>query len=229
MKIKAFLLTIIVILSLLLTISCTKNREYDEAEVTIAAKELLKKSEKLNYIYYGYGIEYEKNESEANGAYYKADSLSLERFGIETVADIENLTYETFSNDLAYSVISTKLNGGSLDEDSTVMNYARYYQKTNALDGSNECIMVYKLAEVYLTDETEYLYDTLKVIGSEGEQVLIQIDVKVTNSEEKEQIQTLDFTLIEESNGWRISSPTYVKFVDREYYEDLQNKDKNKK
>jgi hypothetical protein len=104
------------------------------------------------------------------------------------------------------------------------MNYARYYQKTNALDGSDECIMVYKLAEVYLTDETEYLYDTLRAVGSEGESVLIEVDVKVTNSEGEEQIQTLKFTLLEESNGWRINSPTYVKFVNREYYEDLQNK-----
>jgi hypothetical protein len=224
MKIKAFLLIIIVILTLILTVSCTKNREYDEAEVTLAAKELLKKSEKLNYIYYGYGIEYEMNESEANGAYYRADSLSLEKLGIRTVEDIEKLTYDTYTQSLSQSVILTKLNGGSLDEDSTVMNYARYYQKINALDGSNECIMVYKLAEVYLTDDTEYLYDTLRVIGSEGETVLIEVDVKVTNSEGKEQIQTLKFTLLEEINGWRINSPTYVKFVDREYYEDLQNK-----
>ena len=224
MKIKAFLLIIIVILTLSFTVSCTKNREYDEAEVTIAAKELLKKSEKLNYIYYGYGIEYEMNESEANGAYYRADSLSLDRLGIQTVADIENLTYETYTYALSQSVISTKLNGGSLDEESTVMNYARYYQKTNALDGSDECIMVYKLAEVYLTDETEYLYDTLRAVGSEGESVLIEVDVKVTNSEGEEQIQTLKFTLLEENNGWRINSPTYVKFVNREYYEDLQNK-----
>jgi hypothetical protein len=224
MKIKAFLLIIIVILTLSLTVSCTKNREYDEAEVTLAAKELLKKSEKLNYIYYGYGIEYEMNESEANGAYYRADSLSLEKLGIRTVEDIEKLTYDTYTQSLSQSVILTKLNGRSLDEDSTVMNYARYYQKINALDGSNECIMVYKLAEVYLTDDTEYLYDTLRVIGSEGETVLIEVDVKVTNSEGKEQIQTLKFTLLEEINGWRINSPTYVKFVDREYYEDLQNK-----
>jgi hypothetical protein len=51
----------------------------------------------------------------------------------------------------------------------------------------------------------------------------------VTNSEKKEQIQTLKFSLFEENDGWRINSPTYVKFVDRDYYEDLQNKDKNKK
>ena len=224
MKIKAFLLIIIVILTLNFTVSCTKNRKYDEAEVTLAAKELLKKSEKLNYIYYGYGIEYEMNESEANGAYYRADSLSLERLGIQTVDDIKKLTDETYTVSLASSIILTKLNGGSLDEDSSLMNYARYYQKTNALDGSDECIMVYKLAEIYLTDETEYLYDTLRAVGSEGESVLIEVDVKVTNSEGKEQIQTLKFTLLEENNGWRINSPTYVKFVDREYYEDLQNK-----
>ena len=84
MKNKAFLLTIVVIMSLLLCVSCGNDRDYDAAEVIGAAKELIKKSEKLNDIYYGYGIQYEKNESEANGSYYPADYTSLSKFGVNT-------------------------------------------------------------------------------------------------------------------------------------------------
>ena len=222
MKIKALLLTIVLIFTVICGVSCSKDREYDEQEVMNAAKNLIKKSETLNDIYYGEGIAYEMNESEANGAYYKADSVSLKKLGIETVDDIKVMTKETFSASLSSSIIATKLE--SVSDDSGIKGYARYYQKYNALDGSEECIMVYKLAEVYLTDEVIYLYDTLRIIGSEEEEVLAEIDVNVKNKDGDEQIQTLKFTLIEDSSGWRINSPTYVKYVDRQYYEDLQNK-----
>ena len=53
MKIKAFLLTIVVIFSVFSTISCkkdneVKDREYDEQEVITSAVDLIKKSEILN-------------------------------------------------------------------------------------------------------------------------------------------------------------------------------------
>ena len=58
MRNKALLLTIVVIIALFSCVSCGNNRDYDEIEVIEAAKDLIKKSEKLNDIYYGYGIQY---------------------------------------------------------------------------------------------------------------------------------------------------------------------------
>ena len=98
MKIKAFLLTIVVIFSVFGTNSCkkeVKDRDYDEAQVLAAAKDLIQKSEKLNDIYYGYGIEADTGDiNNANGYYYPADVLSLEKFGVETVNDIKGDNHE---------------------------------------------------------------------------------------------------------------------------------------
>ena len=220
MKNKAFLLTIVVILNLFLCISCSKNREYDETEVITAAAELIKKSERLNDIYYGRGIEYSKNESEGNGVYYPADFLSLERLGIKTVNDIKNLTAECFTKEYAALVINTKLSQ-VYDEDG-IQEYSRYYQKYNALDNSEEYIMVYKNATVYLTDTVLYDYSSLRVSRVKGDEVFVSISVTVSTDDGKVQTKDIEISLLEEENGWRINSPTYARYFDRQQYEDLQ-------
>ena len=220
MKIKALLLTLIVIIAFLS--SCSNDREYVETEVIESANALIKKSEKLNDLYYGYGIAYVDNESESVGAYYRADPFSLDYFGVENLRDIEELTYECYSFDMSQSIISTKLS--SISDENGIQGYARYYQKYSALDDSEECIMVYKNASVYLTDKVVYDYDSIRVLGSKGEEVFVEIDITVSNSDGKTQNQTLKISFVEESSGWRINSPTYAKYVDDDYYNELQNK-----
>ena len=237
MKNKKVLLTIVVIISILLVISSivilivkntNKNREYDEQEVLAAAVSLIKKSEKLNELYYGKGILHTQDTSAANGYYYPADTSSLRKFGVSTIKDIENLTRECYTVSLSNNIISTKLSSVS-DEDG-ILAYARYYQKYDTLDTKKEeCIMVYINSPVYLTDEIEYDYESLSVSGVKGEEVFVTIKVTVTNSEGKTQTKDLEISLLEEENGWRINSPTYVKYFDRQEYDDLQkNKNKNK-
>ena len=221
MKNKLILLTIVVIILCFSLVSCDKDREYDEAEVLAAAKILIAKSEKLNEIYYGTGINYTDDKNASNGYYYPADYNSAMSFGIETVDDIIALTEECFTTVMTNSIVSTKLS--SVSDDDGIKSFARYYQKYNALDNTPECIMVYTEATVYLTDEIIYHYDRMTVSHSEKEEVFVNIPVTVINSEGDYQEQTLSVSLLEEENGWRINSPTYAKYVDRGYYEDLQN------
>lgn len=222
MKNKLFLLTIVVILSLITCVSCEKDRDYNENEVIEEAEKLIKASEVLNDIYYGYGIEYHKDESTANGAYYQADFLSLEKFGVNSIRDIKEMTTACFSKSLSEMMINTVLTSVS-DEDG-IQRYSRYYQKYNSLDNTEECIMVYKDAIVFLTDKVVYDYSSLRVSRVEKEEVFVKINITVTNSENKTQTQELEISLLEESDGWRINSSTYAKYQDKEYYEDLQNK-----
>jgi hypothetical protein len=78
-----------------------------------------------------------------------------------------------------------------------------------------------------LPDKVEYLYDTLTVTHSEGDVVYVKVDAKVTKDEEHEQIKEMTIGLIEEENGWRIDTSTYLKYNDRqEEYEDLLDKKK---
>ena len=220
MKNKAFLLTIVVILNLFLCVSCSKNRKYDETEVITAATDLIKKSDKLNDIYYGRGIEYIKDESSGNGAYYPADYASLQKFGIETVNDIKNLTFECFTEEYSDLIIKTKLS--SVSDDEGIQEYSRYYQKYNALDESEECIMVNKNATVYLTDTVIYDYSSLHVSRVKKEEVFVKISATVITDDGKTQVQEVEISLLEEESGWRINSPTYVRYFDRQEYDDLQ-------
>ena len=226
MRKVAFLLTIVVIFSVFTMTGCTEeNREYNEDEVRAAALILIPKSELLNEMYWGYGISFDDNKSEANGKYYKANFLSAQAFGVETVEDMKTLTRECFSESYANLIINTKLSAVQ-DEDGNMIAHSRYYQKYNAIDGSEEyreeCIMVDSEAEVLLDDEISYDYNSLTVSHSVKESVIVKITVTVTESEGKSQTKELEISLVEEKDGWRIDSPTYTTYFDRTDYDDIQ-------
>ncbi len=223
MKIKAFLLTLVVIINIFLVTGCgEKNREYDEAEVRAAALELIAASKLLNEIFWGAGILYSDNKSEAEGRYYQADIVSCSYYGVDTVEDIKTKTRACFSEEYSNIIIGTKLSS-VVDDDGVPMTYVRYYQKKNALDGSDECIMVDKNATVLLKDEITYDYQSLRVSHSEGDEVIAYITATVKNNEDgKEQQREITVRLIEESDGWRINSPTYVTYFDRTDYDNIQ-------
>ena len=118
-------------------------------------------------------------------------------------------------------LIDTKLSSVK-DDEGVIVSYVRYYQKYNALDGSEECIMVDSEATVLIDDELEYDYNSLYVSHSEGEEVIVKISVTVTDADGNSQKKELEISLIEEADGWRINSPTYTTYFDRTQYDDLQ-------
>ena len=89
MKMKKILSLILAALLLLSLLSCgkDKNRSYDEAEVKAAAQELIKKSERLNKIFWGEGIPYV--EEYGYTGYYPADPIYLMENGFLTVDDLK--------------------------------------------------------------------------------------------------------------------------------------------
>ena len=222
MKIKALLLTLVVIFNIFLVTVCgEKNREYDEGEVKEAALLLIPESEKLNELYYGAGISYSDNLSESEGRYFMADIISCRYFGVETVEDIRNKTRACFSEEYANIIMGTKL-ATVTDDNGVPMSYVRYYQKKSVLDGTDECIMVDKNAAVLLKDEISYDYSSLRISHSEGQEVIAYLNVTVTNSDGKSQTKEISIRFIEESDGWRINSPTYTTYFDRTDYDNMQ-------
>ena len=220
MKIKALLTTLVVIMSLFFSVSCEKNREYDESDVLYYSENLIKNSIILNEIYYGSGIPYTKDESLADGYYYPASSEYLSKIGIVNIEDIKELTRLCYTEAVSESIIKTKLS--SIWSDSGIISYARYYQKYNSLDDSEECIMVYKDSPILLTDTVEYDYDSLYVSGVKGMEVFVKITVNITREDKKSQKREIEIGLLEESGGWRLNSPTYARYVDYDYYNDLK-------
>ena len=218
----AALLLFVVLLLVPLT-SCNRNRSYDEVEVLTEAEKLIKESALWNEIFYGEGIPYEKNESLANGYYYPADAAYLEKVGFDTVSELESLLRKTYTAELSDIIVSTKLE--AVSDNTGVQGYARYYQKYSSLDKDKvpECIMVYSRADVLLDSEVEYDYSTLTVKGSVGETVNVEIYATVTNKDGESQRRIIKVGLIEEVGGWRLDTPTYIRYLDN-YYEEIQNK-----
>lgn len=223
-RIIGVLLILVVIFSCFSLYSCEKNRDYDEAEVKSVALDLIKKSEKLNDLFYGDGMSFVDDETYAVGPYYPASNESLNIYGVETIDDIKRITEEVFSVEMSTVIYETKLSA-VYDSDGVIRGYSRYYQKyTEDKNPKPVSIMVYKNAEVLLKDSVTYNYDTLKVIGAKGETVFVEIEVFVKTDDNKTQNKTLKIGLIEEERGWRLSTPTYTSYVDLDYYNQLQNK-----
>ena len=185
------------------------NRKYDEKEIVAEAQRLIKESEILNEIYWGRGIPYIEDESHSNGSYYPADEIYLSKLGITTLEDLKSKTRAVFSSDMCKSQIF----GTILDSTSSGMqmvSYVRYYQKF--IDENSEvpeCIMVNKNYKCFLYDDVEYNYESIKVIGSRGNYVTVSIDCTATNDEGLSSKSTIEVDLIEESDGWKLATPTY--------------------
>lgn len=214
------ILVILIILSIAFNLaSC--DRSYDEQEVATAAKELIINSLFLNEIYWGEGIPYIYNASTANGAYCEANPLFLKNSGFETVEELKNLTQEVFSSSYCDSIFQTAFS--SVVDETELQLYARYYQKYYDVECKEpECIMVYSYFESLLPDTVEYLYDTLTVSHSKKETVYVKVMARVTREDGESQLREKTIALIEEENGWRLDSATYLAYnSSQEIYEDL--------
>ncbi len=217
-----FLMLLLVISLSLSFISC--DRSYDEEEVYEAALLLIPKSAELNTLYWGEGLMYIKNPSTSSGAYHEADYISLEKYGFRTVEEMKNLTRDVFSKEYCDYIFSAAFT--SVSDDEEIHFFARYYQKYEDSEGKIPVsIMVYEKFEPLLTDEVFYDLETLKVTHSKKDKVFVQIEATVTNKGGESQKRTKQIALVEENDGWRIDSATYLKYNEQaSEYEDLENK-----
>lgn len=203
---KKIISVILIAVSLLLLPSCSSNISYDEAEVIAAAKDLIKKAEKYNDIFWGDGIPYLEDNNYRNGNYYAADIISLDDMGISRIDDLylnaAKIYSEDYLEDILISVFG--ISGGEYYNNGLV----RYYQET-------EYIMVNSAYSPLLVDEVEYLYDTIEVLGSDSDTVFIKIMIKVTRVEGDEvltQTREKEIDLVKEDGKWLIDSPTYANY-----------------
>ena len=206
MKKIASLVLLTAILLLLVSCGAEKNRSYDEAEVKAAAENLIMKSERLNKIFWGEGIPYVEDDPllPPQGQYCPADPLYTYKNGMLTVDDLIKEAESVFSSSYTVSIRTSILSSSVGNNGMT--GYTRYYQDTD-----NMTIMVYKKFKPLLTDSVEYFYSGIKVIGSEGEKVIVEIPIKVTRGDLSQE-RTIKVDLIEEKDGWRIDSPTYAAY-----------------
>ncbi len=217
------LVSLVLVIASVLSVSAC-NRKYDEEEVRAAAILLIPKSEILNEIYWGEGIAYIPNLQTSNGAYHEADYISLEKYGFRTIEELKNLTREVFSEAYCQNIFDSSFS--SVSDEDEVRHLARYYQKFADKDGLEpEAIMVYSYFEVMLLDKVEYHLDSLVVTHSKKDKVYVSLDVTVTNPDGLSQKRKKTIELIEEADGWRIDSATYITYNPHlDEYENLDKK-----
>ena len=201
-------ISIILVLTFIFSFtSCGEESiKYDEEEVISAAKNLIAKSDDLNTLFWGEGIEYIEDELYSNGYYYPANPLSLGKYGVYTVEDMRNKAREVFSVGYCESIFSSVLSAAG-DED-VIAGYARYYE---GLSG----VMVYSRAKVILTDEVEYDLSTVKVVDADSKMVYVTVMATVTRGE-LSQTRERKVGLVYENGEWKINTPTYMSYQESE-------------
>ena len=151
-----------------------------------------------------------------------ADYYETARLGINDLDDLKEMTRAVFSASLSSSMINASTS--SIYEGEQLLLYSRYYQKYDPLTNEPIDIMVYSKFNPFLTDDVVYDYDSIADVGSKGEVVYVTINAVATNKDGESQTNVLKIGLIEEKDGWRLDTPTYTSYIDREAYEDLKNK-----
>ena len=200
-------------------VSCTEeeyNREYNAKEVEDAAEALIKKSLVLNEILYGKGIGYIEDES--TQIYKVADQKSLDKFGIVRLSDIEKMLREVFSKSYIETVYSSDIFTPLVEDEITKM-YARYFDDEEK-DGKYT-IYVNKYYDFVLKNKYEYI-GKVKAVRSEGDYVIVSSTVRAEREGGISKDFNLEIKLIEESEGWRLASPTYKVYNEyTDIYEDM--------
>ena len=220
MRGRGRIVSLLLLITLLFSLtSCERDREYNEDEVLAAAAELIELSVPLNEIYYGEGLSYD--EEDGIGAYKRASTYSLMRYGINTIDDLRRKTREVFSESMSLSFFSMALD--PIYSGESIVGYRRYYQEYDE-DGNPTTIMVKTNYEYFGSGKIEYR-DGISVKDVEGEVIVLSVPITLTReSDGKTRDSVIEVRLIEESGGWRLHSDTYAVYNDSSDRYDELNK-----
>ena len=212
-KVRNILLLSLLIISLSLSLSsCAK---LDTTGLLDAAPSLIERAARLNEIYFGEGIPYDK-DSTPLGNYYEADRNYLREAGFSTVTQLKKLTTDVFSEEYSSILFDTNLSGFAVD--GSGYTYARYASsQAEALRDENETILVYVgegIQNPYLLGKSTYDTSTLSLdkVGKDYAEVSLSVHtvypVCEIYPEGHETTITMTVRFVYE-DGWRIDSPTY--------------------
>ena len=203
---KLFVLFLCAAIALNILVSC--DRTYDEDEVKAAAQVLLENSKTVNEIFYGKGLGYDEESELTYGIYSPADEEHLAALGVSNTEGLKTLTKTVYTNELCEIIFSTRLSSVK-DTDGEVKELRRYY---DGKFGDSTVIMVYTEAFVNYDNDIDYLYETLTVMGADGEYINIEVDVLLTSIYGETRTVRAEFSLLEEENGFRLDTLSFVKY-----------------
>lgn len=212
-RIAAFLLLLAILLTLSLSLmSCAES--YDEDEVIEASETLLKNSEALNTVFFGEGIGYIES-SYSNGDYKEADSFHLEKLGFSTVAELRTLTYSTYIDSYAESVLGLALNP-LYNADGEIQYVAKYAEAFYDVEMTKPYILVYSRFEdvrVIFEDKMSFDYSSIRADGIKDGRVKMWVKVTVEGEGGKLQSREISFSIKKENEkGYRLTGPVFTNY-----------------
>ena len=218
MKFLKPILCILLVFSLLTLLCCKEKeeedkwippREYDETEVLENATHLIHMVKKINTVLWGVGI-LSIDDDGSDPTYLPASSDEMEYYGIHSVEDIRKITKRYYSASVCDTVEKTIL-GNVRDENSSIVSLVRYYDETDKQTGE-VTLMVNRKANVYFKNEVEYHTETMRIKEVKGEVIYLTMNVVVYDDDNNAYERILTFSVIEEEDGWKLHSPTYMKY-----------------
>ena len=223
-RLIAFPVVLLCLLIPMLLISCNEeenNRDYNEEELFLAAEKLIEDSKALNDVFYGKGVLYDNLSVATHGSYKQALIFDLEKYGFYSIEDLKGMTKKVFTKGYSENIFNTVLEPIKDDEDN-IRYFARYIEIGNE-DGNGEGIIyVNSTYKSFFEGTIEYDYSTLRVFEVKGEKIVITLKATITTEEGKTQTTDKKITLIEEEDGWRIDSPSYIVYNEyKDRYEEL--------
>ena len=193
-----FLTTILIAILAISLVGCAP----EEGEALAIAKDLIYRSIELNEIFFcKKGIAY-KETGNSNDIYMPV--LETEKYILKS--KLVEATRSVFSYSYADSIISMAFNGvqSEINQNSV--------QSRFMVMGEDDMLYVNKNYEYVVENCTEYDYDTIKITYISGS--FIEATIKGVRTSEKDgelvkETVTVEVTIINESDGWRLNSATY--------------------
>lgn len=222
-RVFEIILALLCIITPIFMISCdeNENRDYNEAELFAAAEKLIEESKPLNDVFYGKGVEYDNLSAASYGNYKQALIFDLEGYGFHSLEELKTLTKKVFTKDYSENIFKTTLESIK-DEDDNIRYFARYIEVGDEIGDTDGIIYVNTTYKSLFEGEIEYDYSTLRVVEVKGEKIVVSLKATITTADGKVQSTDKKITLIEEENGWRIDSPSYIVYNEyRDRYEEL--------
>ena len=181
--------TIAILLVAIMAMSLVSCGKVTEDEAVSLVKDLVSRSYDLNVVYYGEGIKY-KETGNSNSIYLPA--AETEKFMLKTALILE--TRAVFSETLAGSLIDMSFNGiaSEINQNSVQSRYIVY--------GDDDWIYVNKDYEPVVDTVAKYDYNSIKI--TKISRRFIEAEIYTTDN------KTVEITLINEMNGWRLDSIT---------------------
>ncbi len=213
-----FLSSIFLLLSLLPLSSCADTTLDQEAFIP-AAKQLLRRAETVNTIWFTEQGIPEKEGGYEYGKYKEIDKYALQKMGFQSLDEVKAETAEIFDSE-TYAYIEALIFSPDEYEVGAVKRYIVH--KTipeNKDEASKETIMRYTGAREYLSDIVVFHIDTLAVVSVENrngkKRITVSVDITVENKDgQTREMKSEPFLFTEENGVFKLAALICVPYGD---------------